>query len=85
MDKLQKTAFALKFEMQCKLLKADLNIISIHLSITALLKLTLHCSFPLLVSNKIPTWLLSVLDSSASYSRARFAVGVCLGVLIAKV
>ena len=57
MDKLQKTAFALKFEMQCKLLKADLNILSIRLSITALLKLTLHFPFPLLVSNKIPTWL----------------------------
>ena len=57
MDKLQKTAFALKFEMQCKLIKADLNILSIRLSITALLKLTLDFPFPLLVSNKIPTWL----------------------------
>ena len=54
MDKLQKTAFALKFEMQGKPFKADLDILSIRLSITGLLKLTLQCPFSLLVSNKIP-------------------------------
>ena len=54
MDKLEKTTFALKFEMQGKPFKTDSNISSICLSITALLKLTLQCLFTLLVSNKIP-------------------------------
>ena len=40
--------------MQGKPAKADLNILSIRLSIIALSKLNLQCPFPLLVSNKIP-------------------------------
>ena len=40
--------------MQGKPVKADLNTLSIPLSITALLKLNLQGPFPLLVSNKIP-------------------------------
>ena len=39
--------------MQGKPVKIDLNILSIRLSIKALLKLNLQCPFPLLVSNKI--------------------------------
>ena len=49
MDRLSKTAFTLKSEMQGNLLK-----LSIRLSITALLKLNLHRLFPLLISDKIP-------------------------------
>ena len=52
MNKLQKTAFSLK--PVGKPVKANLNILSIRLSITALSKINLHCPFPLLVSNKIP-------------------------------
>ena len=36
-----------------KPVKADLNMLSIGLSTTALLKLNLHCPFPFLISNKI--------------------------------
>ena len=40
--------------MQEKPVKNDLIILNICLSITTLLKLNLHCPFPLLISNKIP-------------------------------
>ena len=53
-DKLQKIAFTLKFEMQVKFVKDDLNILSISLNITASLKLNLQCPFPLFDSNTDP-------------------------------
>ena len=47
-----KIAFALKFEIQGKFFKGDLNKLTIHPNITALIKLNLRCPFPLFFFNK---------------------------------
>lgn len=49
---INKIAFALKFEIQDKFFTGDLNKLTIHPNITALIKLNLRCLFPLLFFNK---------------------------------
>ena len=50
----KKIAFASRSEIEGKSVKTNLYVLSICASLTALLKLNLWCSFPILVSTKSP-------------------------------